>query len=217
MYRTSINSRIDELRCFKGTLPEYEYKSRKESILRALSKLNPGSAPSLSVVKDPQSDKLLTTTGDIAGALTEHWQSAFSKRDTDHLLRERWLTNMSPCPHDTWELSDEEWTALFLKLHESSPGPDGIPFGTYKVLAKLVIPYFQRAFTSLLDNNCPWSPPEDFNFAFLYCIPKKADYTDHDLGDVYACGSTRPISVVNTDNRILANAINFYFSRAAAK
>lgn len=217
LYRTSINSRIEELRSLKETLPEYEYKAKKDSIFRALGKLCPGNNASLTAVKETGSNKLLTSTPDIAKALTNHWQKVFSNRHTDPSLRKKWLENLTPFPEANWELSFEEWNKLFQSLCESAPGPDGIPFGAYKKLASLAIPYFQSVFASLLDVDSLWTPPEDFNFAFLYCIPKKADFNIPDVGDVYSCGSTRPISVVNTDNRILANAINVCFSKAAAK
>ena len=49
-------------------------------------------------------------------------------------------------------------------------------------------------------------PPTCFNHAILCCLPKAPSRTDTLHGDVYAPSKTRPLSIVNTDNRIIANA-----------
>ena len=49
-------------------------------------------------------------------------------------------------------------------------------------------------------------PPDDFNFGFLVCHPKKPVRTDPERGDVFQPSTTRPLSIVNTDNRLIAGA-----------
>ena len=44
-----------------------------------------------------------------------------------------------------------------------------------------------------------------FNEAFLTCLGKKALFTDDTIGAVYLPSATRPLSVVNSDNRLLAS------------
>ena len=46
----------------------------------------------------------------------------------------------------------------------------------------------------------------DFNLALLCCLPKKASGNDQEHGDFYEAGNTRPLALVNLDNRILASA-----------
>ena len=48
--------------------------------------------------------------------------------------------------------------------------------------------------------------PSDFNQAFLCCLPKKVSGHDAAVGDYYDPQNTRPLSLVNTDNRLIANA-----------
>ena len=48
--------------------------------------------------------------------------------------------------------------------------------------------------------------PSDFNHSRLICLPKKPIGTRPDLGEFYACEATRPLSIVNTDNRLLGVA-----------
>ena len=47
--------------------------------------------------------------------------------------------------------------------------------------------------------------PEGFNAAFLCCLPKKPYFTDPRLGPVFTAEGTRPLSIVNTDNRLIAS------------
>ena len=46
----------------------------------------------------------------------------------------------------------------------------------------------------------------DTTLGILCCLPKKKTGVDEEAGDYYAADATRPLSIVNTDNRILANA-----------
>ena len=56
------------------------------------------------------------------------------------------------------------------------------------------------------------SDPEDtedghsFNLGTLCCLPKKPSGTDCALGDFFAADCTRPLCIVNTDDRLIANA-----------
>ena len=46
-----------------------------------------------------------------------------------------------------------------------------------------------------------------FNLGILCCLPKKVAGTHSTLGDYYTAADTRPLSIVNTDNRIIASAM----------
>ena len=46
----------------------------------------------------------------------------------------------------------------------------------------------------------------DFNLNLLFCIPKKAAFNDEELGEVFEAEGTRPISVADFSNRIIAGA-----------
>ena len=48
--------------------------------------------------------------------------------------------------------------------------------------------------------------PDGFNTSFLCCLPKKPTGTDPTAGDYFAPSSTRPLSLVNTDNRLIASS-----------
>jgi hypothetical protein len=46
----------------------------------------------------------------------------------------------------------------------------------------------------------------DFNLSTLICLPKKPAGHDDEAGTYFSPGNTRPLSIVNTDNRLIANA-----------
>ena len=47
----------------------------------------------------------------------------------------------------------------------------------------------------------------DFNLGLLCCLPKKAAGPHETMGEVYGPGDTRPLAIVNTDNRLIASAM----------
>ena len=47
----------------------------------------------------------------------------------------------------------------------------------------------------------------DFNLGLLCCLPKKAAGVHDQFGEFYTPADTRPLSIVNTDNRIIASAL----------
>ena len=53
----------------------------------------------------------------------------------------------------------------------------------------------------------------DFNLGLLICLGKKPHSQDPDHGPVFQAANTCPLSIVNTDNRILANAARLRWER----
>ena len=77
----------------------------------------------------------------------------------------------------------------------SSSGPDGIPFAAWRAVKKHAAPVLLLVLEALASGVLP---PEGFNHGLLFLIPKK--------GTLLPC-DTRPISVTNADNRIIAKAV----------
>ena len=50
--------------------------------------------------------------------------------------------------------------------------------------------------------------PGDFNHSRLISLPKKPSGSHADLGEYYSREAKRPLSIVNTDNRLLTAAAN---------
>ena len=79
--------------------------------------------------------------------------------------------------------------------NDSAPGPDGIPFLIYRALRHLFTPILSQVMAALASGV---KPPKGFNKARLFLIPKN---------ESMLIEKTRPISVTNCDNRIIASAV----------
>ena len=53
----------------------------------------------------------------------------------------------------------------------------------------------------------------NFNLGLLICLGKKPHSEHPEFGQIYRPGSTRPLSIVNTDNRLIANAARLRWER----
>ena len=89
----------------------------------------------------------------------------------------------------------------------SRPGPDGIPFKAWRRLGPLGVEILFQAGRRLEEGLDPGNPVHNrFNEALLCCLPKATSRRD-DLGnDCHRADETRPLSIANTDNRLVASA-----------
>ena len=79
----------------------------------------------------------------------------------------------------------------------TSPGPDGIPFSAYKANIELAAPVILDV-CNFLSSRQNAETIGDFNFANLFLLPKK---------DTLEVEDTRPISVNNAGNRLVARVL----------
>ena len=86
-------------------------------------------------------------------------------------------------------------TNTILGSNNSSSGPDGIPFSAYRALVDIVAPCLLDLITKLLAGG---ELPPDFNLGLLHIIPKK---------DTLRIADTRPITVNNAGNRLIAAVV----------
>ena len=189
-----------------ATPPPLPPKTRTSPI----SGLRPEAADRLDNVQSA-SGELLTSPEEQAAELHKHWQQIFNPKDFDQQRYKDWFHeyretkgDLLHADEDSWQLSwDLLWSELLHPKLGSSPGPDGIPFEVYRVLADQAFPIFKRVMESLADVESP-DPPTWFNESWLFFLPKKPRFLDPRFGAVYGPGDARPISVVNADNRIFA-------------
>ena len=79
--------------------------------------------------------------------------------------------------------------------NNSSPGPDGISFAAWRAAPDLAAPVLHNVLSAIMRGH---TPPEGFNHGLLFLLPKKLTGLVSD---------TRPLSVTNTDNRLLAATV----------
>ena len=86
-------------------------------------------------------------------------------------------------------------TSTIKKTKNSAPGPDGIPFSFYRELIDITAPILLSV---LIEMSTGTSPPSEFNYGGLCVFPKDGSST---------VDRTRPITLNNTSNRIVAAAL----------
>ena len=84
---------------------------------------------------------------------------------------------------------------VLLKTGNTAAGPDGIPFAAWRSLPDFSAPLLHAALVSLMGGQ---PPPLGFNQGLLFLLPKKSTGLVED---------TRPLSVTNTENRVLASVV----------
>ena len=118
----------------------------------------------------------------------------------------------------SWDVTHEDIEAAIKQSSNSMPGPDGIPYHAWRILGKLGIGILHDAASvlSCSDNKDLLQQAyrdevvgegHNFNLSSLICLPKKAAGSDEEVGSYFDPEGTRPLSIVNTDNRLIASAV----------
>jgi len=188
-------------------IPDAVRTRKREQIDKRLARLLPGAISSIGALVCPDGT-LLTEDDDIAKELARHWGEVFAEKPIDKDLLRAWLEGISPLELDatdpSWDLLPSSVADAIRFATESSPGPDGIPYKAFKACS-LSLDILVAVATALLVQG-ELTLPDDFNASFLCCLPKKPVSFDARLGDVYSGETTRPLSIVNTDNRLIAGS-----------
>ena len=108
-------------------------------------------------------------------------------------------------PPDCPEWDSKAMDTAISAVGSSAPGPDGIPYECYS-LVPMTAAILKEVAAGIYAKGLQADIPGDFNYSCLFCLPKKSDYIHPVYGEVYKCESTRPLSVVDTSNRLLALA-----------
>lgn len=206
---TDLSARLHELSAARK-LNSAEYTSKKEQRLVRLKRMLPGSTTALSAMEDPVSCQATSDPKEMARLLIEHWGRILTAKPVDRQLLSRWLRDLPdkvPQAADAcWTLTREHVAESRRRSHETSPGPDGIPYMAYRKLGSYAVACLHSSAEDLQETDCLHDLPSTFNHAILRCLPKSPSRTDGLHGDVYTPAKTRPLSIVNTDNRLIANA-----------
>ena len=140
--------------------------------------------------------KALDDAEKMASLLKETWSPIWNKPDPEDTQINTYLGT-----YDKRILSHPKDFTLdmvqqtMLKPRDCACGPDGLPFNIYRHLVDLAAPLLYNYIQYLSQGN---RPNNSFNFANLFFLPKD---------DSRLPTAIRPISVVNTDNRLVANVV----------
>ena len=107
--------------------------------------------------------------------------------------------------------TEDDVRKLFDKLHDPAPGPDGIPTEVYMKLKRIAMDVFRALAIDMIDGSITLG--DSFNAAFVACIPKAAESTSDDGTPIITASGTRPLSIVDATNRIVAGILNTALER----
>ena len=225
--RTAVADDIHKLYRDRQQLDEMQRTVRRDSIQLRLKRLVPGAASALNAVCTADGS-ITTEPVAMADALRSHWGPTFAARAVDGDMLTAWLQEVYPdggsgyavsglpCPtSDAWRVDRESIEKAVTISSDSMPSPDGIPYVAWRCLGPLGIDILLDAASTLASPDGPRlmqnangssSDDHEFNLGILCCLPKKASGNDPTVGDYHAAENTRPLSIVNTDNRLIANA-----------
>ena len=103
--------------------------------------------------------------------------------------------------------------AIKFAKKRSAPGPDGLPYAVWQHLGELGVDILWDVATALAGSQASalidaayWDQPDSYNASLLVCLPKKPAGQLPEGIDYYTAEATRPLALVNTDNRLVAAA-----------
>ncbi len=116
-----------------------------------------------------------------------------------------------------WMVDMDTLKKVIRRAGNSAPGPDGIPYKAWQALGDLGLQVLFGVLGEIGNEDLNELLKEgdvdagegehSFNLGLMIFLPKKISGTDPLMGDYYTPNDVRPLMVVNTDNRLLANAL----------
>ena len=228
--RQSIQDELMELKN-ASDMDETQRARKKDCIISKIRRMMPGTATGINAMRS-ESGAIVTDAPDMANVLRKHWGKAFSKRGINRGKLDEWIEDvfseqhhgssgktMKGVHHSRWVLTKKEMRKAIRKSGNTSPGPDGKIYLAWRMLGETATTCLydvadaltsEKGISLLVEAYEPDNDVlngHDFNMSLLCCLPKKVSGMDDVKGDFYDPGNTRPLSIVNTDNRIIANAM----------
>ena len=219
---------LDDLRGFqeaRSNMDPMQAQAVKDNLHSRLRRFAPGASSVLRAVQ--LSDGSVTTRpAEIAQALATHWSQVFGTRPLDRVALERWLEQSlppdAPRPQQdprAWAVRRRDVSRALRTSGNSMAGPDRIPYEAWRRLGALGVDILfgtARAMASPTFSadirrayGLAAHEPHPFNLGTLVCLPKKPVGVHPQHGEIYTAEATRPLCIVDTANRLIANAYRF--------
>jgi len=226
--REQIQSDIHSISSEDQLDPEDKHRA-KESVLRKLKRLSPGATSGIGAMVN-EHGSIVTKPEDIAEVLKKHWKGVFSEKTVRETSLQIWMeelfikdasgcfiTGMPDKSDRIWRITRKSVKESVRNAKNSMPGPDGIPSAAFKMLGDIAVDVLFDVTSALCSSGGRDCLKEayadrslenwhDFNLSLLCCLPKKPYGADPDHGEYYRSEDTRPLALVNVDNRIIASA-----------
>ena len=123
-----------------------------------------------------------------------------------------------------WKVRRKDIKKAIRCSNNSSPGPDAIPFGAWRAMGDFGINVLWDAYEVTEEEDAEATfvaayedeaeiGQHNFNLSSLACLPKEPTGEDPVKGAYYKPQSTRPLSIVNCDNRLIASAMRIRWEK----
>lgn len=149
---------------------------------------------------------------DAAEELRRHWQSV-AEEGTVNTDRWDYLKRYVQAVPDgmEWAVAAQDFVESIRNRKPSAPGPDGLPYSIYLLCDAAGATVLYDLYCDILAGG---TPPDDFLDALMVFIPKGSAASD---GTIVARtpDNVRPLSLSNTDCKLVTNAIAAPMNRVA--
>jgi hypothetical protein len=153
----------------------------------------------------------------IAETLCKHWQGIFQETEIDEDLASSICLEaqgfLKSSVADVMPTAEDARSAL-KHSPNTGVGPDGIPYSAWRALGDFSVQLILLILAFMMSPTA--EIPLWFNLAYMCFIPK--DPTGHNAYGIpyYSADCTRPLSLADTFNKLLANTLRIALERFAA-
>ena len=194
----------DELRWGASFHPGPNKDSTSNQTLKDLKAFLPLDRARLPGLRRSIEDEISTEKEEMAAIAGEYYSKLWSKRikppgspSPSDYFKKTGYKKVIPAEVTPIIPTSDIIINIIMSTNNSSPGPDGIPFSVYRSAPDVVAPILHAVVTLI---GAGHSASEGFNHGILFLLLKKGTLLPAD---------TRPLSVTNADNRIVAKIISY--------
>jgi hypothetical protein len=145
---------------------------------------------------------------DIGDVLVAHWGPIFAAKAVDIDSAGPFLDQIQTVPSDfSWTITHDMFDEAISRTGSSAPGPDGIPYGAWRAAPSCCRAPLYDILDKLISGDSVYNIPHDFNHSHMIFIPKGDEPNDQNVVERGA-GDLRPLNLSNTDNKLVALALN---------
>ena len=158
------------------------------------------------VIKEPGGD-LADSSEAGAWILAHHWLPIFQATQVNIAVARKYLHKhliRVEAHDDCWIVPFNDFDERCGKRRDSGPGPDDVPYSSWRAAPPCFREAIYGAYLKMLAG--AW-PDEEFNNSLLPFIEKGTQIGDTADTVVREPGQTRPLSMSNTDNKMIADLV----------
>ena len=158
---------------------------------------------------DEMAEDFVSEPGAVQNLLTNHWQAVYEKKPVDEDKMQKLLGVFKRRNAHVLDFSsvcvpsEESIKSVIKNAKHSQPGRDGIPYAAFKAVPDIAAMVLAPVAKAISEN----PPPDGFNDQNVVFAPKGKEARDNSVPS-RAVGNLRTISLLNTDNKVIATAQN---------